>query len=119
MSYESPIRLITDEYALRLIEDEERNIIKAVANYGINIDKDELVKLINNDRKQYEKGYADGWREMKKSLVRCEDCKYQDEPPEEDKGFIVCKKCSTWDTMLLTHPDDYCSWGERKEDGTD
>ena len=52
-------------------------------------------------------------------LVHCEDCKYQDEPPKEDEGFIVCKKCSTWDTMFLTHPDDYCSWGERKSDGTD
>lgn len=60
MSYESPIRLITDEYALKLIEDEEQNIVKAVCKYGIDIDKDELFKLVSGDRKQYDKGYADG-----------------------------------------------------------
>ena len=59
MAYESPIKLITD-LEHRIIEDQERNIYKAVVSYGIDIDKDELFKLLFADRNQYEKGYADG-----------------------------------------------------------
>lgn len=60
MSYESPIKLITD-LNYKLIEDQERNIYKAVCSYGIDISKDELFKLLYKDRKQYEKGFADGY----------------------------------------------------------
>lgn len=105
MSYESPIRLITDEYALKLIEDEEQNIVKAVCNYGIDIDKDELVKLIHNDRKQYDKGYADGWRDMKKSLVRCGDCKH--------RGTT---NCTSYNAFWELGDDGFCSVGERKKE---
>lgn len=60
MSYESPIKLITD-LNYKIIEDQERNIYKAVCSYGIDISKDELFKLLYDDRKQYEKGFADGY----------------------------------------------------------
>lgn len=60
MSYESPIKLITD-LNYKLIEDQERNIYKAVCSYGIDISKDELFKLLYGDRKQYEKGFSDGY----------------------------------------------------------
>lgn len=59
MSYQSPIKLISD-LNYKLIEDQERNIVKAVCSYGIDISKDELFKLLYDDRKQYDKGYADG-----------------------------------------------------------
>jgi hypothetical protein len=59
MSYKSPIKLITD-YEYKIKEELEENVIKAVCSYSINIDKDELCKLLLNERKQYEKGYADG-----------------------------------------------------------
>lgn len=60
MSYESPIKLITD-LNYKLIEDQERNIYRAVCSYGVDISKDELFKLLYGDRKQYEKGFADGY----------------------------------------------------------
>ena len=123
MAYESPIRLITDEYALKLVEDEEQNIVKAVYSYGIDIDKDELVNLIHNDRNQYDKGYADGWRDMKKSLVRCKDCKHKPtgsgvnhdiEFPEQDYR-CPCRCEDFWYSWM---PDDdwFCANGERKEE---
>lgn len=59
MSYESPIKIIT-EFEYKLNREVESNIVKAVCAYGIDIDKDELQKLLLNDRKQYDKGYADG-----------------------------------------------------------
>ena len=60
MAYESPIRLIT-ELENKIIEDQKEGIYKAVLSYQIDIDKDELFKLLYGDRKQYEKGFADGY----------------------------------------------------------
>lgn len=59
MAYESPIRLIT-ELENKIIEDQREGIYKAVLSYQIDIGKDELFKLLYGDRKQYEKGFADG-----------------------------------------------------------
>ena len=70
MSYESPIKLITD-LNYKLIEDQERNIYKAVCSYGIDISKDELFKLLYGDRKQYEKGFSDGYAKAKEDVVYC------------------------------------------------
>lgn len=90
MSYESPIKLITDfEYKVK--EELEENVIKAVCSYSIDIDKDELCKLLLNDRKQYEKGYADGkidavehghWAEVWKGNWHC--CSICNRPPLVD-----------------------------------
>lgn len=60
MAYESPIRLIT-ELENKIIEDQKEGIYKAVLSYRIDISKDELFKLLYGDRKQYEKGFADGY----------------------------------------------------------
>lgn len=103
MSYESPIKLITD-INYKLIEDQERNIVKAVCSYGIDISKDELFKLLYDDRKQYDKGYSDGRAARDAEIIRCKDCAYAADEDEEgvycsvnDKGFRL---------------DDFCSLGE-------
>ena len=38
----------------------DENIARVVQNVVISVDKDELVKAMNYDRGQYEKGYIDG-----------------------------------------------------------
>lgn len=60
MAYESPIRLAT-EIENKIIEDQEKNIYKAVLTYKIDISKDELFRLLHGDRQQYEKGFSDGY----------------------------------------------------------
>lgn len=60
--YESPITLITGELKLSL----EDGVYKAVRQTGIEVDKDELIKALKYDRRQYEKGYADAKAEQKK-----------------------------------------------------
>lgn len=54
--YKSPIEIIQSDIQMKT----EECILKAVQKIGVNIDKDELIKAIMYDRKQYEKGYADG-----------------------------------------------------------
>lgn len=54
--YMSPITIMQGEMKMQL----EGETMKAVAGYEIDIDKDELIKALNYDRQQYEKGYKDG-----------------------------------------------------------
>ena len=41
----------------------ESDCLKSVQRYGFDIDKEELAKALNYDRKQYEKGHTDGYNE--------------------------------------------------------
>ena len=54
--YESPIKLMETEWSTQM----DGNILKAVKNVGINVDKDELLRALKYDRGQYDKGYRDG-----------------------------------------------------------
>lgn len=62
MSYESPIELIYGKMKNQLDND----IYNVVQSYGIKVDKDELIKALEYDRNQYEKGYADAKAELKR-----------------------------------------------------
>ena len=56
MSYESPIKTYLSE-----IETEFSDaVFRAVLRVGIDVDKEELIKALKYDRKQYEQGYHDG-----------------------------------------------------------
>lgn len=57
MSYEPPIKLITNDFSMKL-EDE---VVKAVQKYFLAVDKEELFKALQYDRGQYEKGFKDGF----------------------------------------------------------
>lgn len=62
--YKSPIEIISSEIKMEIIKQQENEIYKAVLNCGIKVDKDELIKALNYDRNQYEKGYQDGVAEV-------------------------------------------------------
>ena len=60
--YKSPIELIMDSSPVQEIRrDSEGLIVKALLNIGVNIDKDELIKLLEGDRGSYNQGYKDGY----------------------------------------------------------
>lgn len=67
--YDSPIRLAVSKMTAQFDDD----IYNAVVKAGIDVDKDELVRALNYDRSQYEKGYRDGltaseWISVKERL---------------------------------------------------
>ena len=98
MSYQSPIELITGQMNLLL----ESEICKAVQNVGVNVDKDELLKALQYDRGQYQKGYNDRDTE----IVRCKDC--------WKRNFDNCPFAEWADVFP---PDDfYCADGERRNE---
>lgn len=58
--YKSPIELITNDIYNEITKQQDEGIYQAVIKYGVNVDKDELVKALNYDRQQYTEGYKDG-----------------------------------------------------------
>jgi len=53
--YQSPIEMIQGEMRMHM----DGEILKAVRDVGVNVDKDELLKALAYDRDQYNKGYHD------------------------------------------------------------
>lgn len=69
IGWQSPIRIDydgTEFQKLKRYEDEqETEVYKAVIRYGINVEKDELIRALKYDRQQYEAGFADGRKSVK------------------------------------------------------
>lgn len=104
--YESPIEIIYENVQTQF----EDAVLKAVQKVGINVDKDELIKALNYDRGQYEKGYSDRDSE----IVRCKDCEYGHEIVDVNGlYFIVCG--NPFGHGIAVENDGFCKWGRRKE----
>ena len=59
--YVSPIHVNYTEPIVETLKDKFDNaVFQAVQEVGIEVDKDELLKALQYDRGQYEKGYSDG-----------------------------------------------------------
>ena len=54
--YESPIKIVTGNIQTQIDDD----IYRAVQNVGINVDREELLKALEYDRRQYEEGFRKG-----------------------------------------------------------
>lgn len=71
--YKSPIEIMQTEMQVQM----DNGVLKAVQDVGIHVDKAELLKALAYDRKQYQKGYADGrkagheWISVKDRLPLC------------------------------------------------
>ncbi len=67
--YKSPIELDFSEQISNALQSElEAAVVRGCVEVGVNVDKDELLKALAYDRKQYEKGYADGMAECKEQI---------------------------------------------------
>lgn len=111
MSYNSPISIISqmvDDQIKEMQKQEETAVMAEITKkMSVDIDKDELIKALNYDRHQYEKGFADGRffgiREVKSKLVHLKQCHaiqkeqleyYGEERTAEYKEFIKRQICS-------------------------
>ena len=70
MAYISPLELTIRRISEELIEKQEGQVIEAIYQQGIKVDKEELIKALNYDRHQYEQGFRDGQKSMKEALKR-------------------------------------------------
>ena len=63
------------------------------------------------------KAYCEGARRAKNSIVRCKDCRWWNGNPETMHNNHLCRNWSKFGS-IDTSADDFCSYGERREDGT-
>ena len=103
MSYESPINFIYRDIAEQVTQQGENAIMQAVNMY-VQVDKAELVRALEYDRGQYQKGYADAKRDYERP---------RGEWITDERGY-VCSECGA------LHSDDYpfchmCGADMRKE----
>ena len=111
----SPIEIIEGDIELRL----EDTVFKAVQSVGIKVNKDELLKALAYDRRQYEKGYANGVEDAESKIVRCKDCKWWADIDGGVKAFGFGCCCYGGEAMrlgFLTARDWFCADGERKDE---
>jgi hypothetical protein len=105
--YESPIKLLVADIHHQIMELQENEVYKAVLHYVPDIDKAELIRALQYDREQYNKGYADGKADAMADLVRCKDCKRL--------MFSDCYGECGAGHYGIVRPNHYCSYGERKD----
>lgn len=82
------------------------------------IDADRLLKMMSHWKPYMD---MDNVREAIKKMpaidavpvVRCKECRYYQNAKVNKKGFLICPASG----MEITE-DDYCSYGERKENNT-
>ena len=79
--WKSPIEIQQDivRQVDMVIED---GVMKAIQRFDINVDKEELLKALQYDRGQYEKGYQDGLNEGK--WIPCGE-----RLPEDEKEVLI------------------------------
>lgn len=102
LGYQSPIEICIGQMRM----EQENNIFKAIQDYGVSVDKEELIKALEYDRRQYEQGYVCGYNKAMSEIVRCKDCKHY----QYDAIFL-----QGWCNGRRVEKDDFCSYGERKE----
>lgn len=100
MSYKSPVTLLLDKFDEKVVD----NIYQIVNHYFVDVDKDELLKALRYDRDQYDRGRLDGYREAKKEIVHCKDCKWWDNDLDD---------CGYLDGLNYAEPEYFCIHGKR------
>ena len=119
--YKSPIELLVTNIYDQIQKDQDEHIYQAVLQYVPNVDREELIRALQYDRNQYEKGYWDGQADAKAELVRCKDCKFYDGQDEladiagwtDGEPYCFCEEM-----MVYVPRKGFCHKGERKDNGT-
>lgn len=119
MSYESPICVEAEKVVRDIIEKQDSYIVQETQRItGVNVDKDELIKALQYDRGQYEKGYMDGEIDTLKrnTWIPCKE-----KMPElfikvlatDGDGMYVCDTVKVDDKLVWQ--DDYGYYHELDE----
>lgn len=114
--YKSPVEIICDRVVKDAQEILDDHIMKEILRVGVIVDKDELIRAMHYDRRQYQKGYQDGKDAAIAELVHCRECKYC------DTSSFGGRYCSLWDVAdcdceeAFVKEDDFCSRGERRSE---
>ena len=116
--YKSPIEMLISDIQHQIVNQQDEQIYQAVVHYIPNVNKAELLRALQYDRNQYEKGYMDGKRDAMNELVKCKNCRWWTMIDETGGGY--CNHISYY--VENTEPpivggNWFCCGGERKDNG--
>ena len=99
----SPINAIYHEVE----QSFEDAVFKAIQKVDIEVDREELIKALQYDRSQYEKGYADGLKDAEKTgkWIECEIVPDKESITEWQQA--QCSVCGKWHTTPYLYSFDY------------
>ena len=116
--YESPIKIIEstiDSIYKDIVKKKDDAIFAEIqSSFGVDLDRGELIRALQYDRNQYDKGYADGKRDAMAELVHCQNCDWY---REHEDSICVNPKCGKSWYGCPVPPEHFCSYGERRTDG--
>lgn len=96
LGYKSPIEVIMSDMVMK----EEDQVMQAVWNVGVNVDKAELVRALAYDRDQYAAGYRYAKEKFDRPHGEWIKCKAQN-----DVLALVLYQCSNCNTLNDGHPN--------------
>lgn len=115
--YKSPIDIIYGQMNMQM----EGTIMRAVQNVDVNVDKEELIRALQYDRGQYERGYQDAmdkqkWIPVTERLPELVPCNAGTAYSEAVIVFTDERKAmiAVWDGIdFLCAADYWEAWGEK------
>ena len=111
--YKSPITIIEstmDSFAKSIIKQKDDAIFAEIQHsFGVDLDREELIRALKYDREQYDKGYADGIRDAREELVRCKECVHME-------SRFGARYCKVWTMFNGMGDEGFCNYGEREKD---
>lgn len=88
--YEPIIEIVQKNIAMDFAKEIETNIMRAVCDVGIEVNKEELIRALKYDRDQYEKGFQDGVASAQEWHPAVEPPNAMENPVLGDFCGIVC-----------------------------
>ena len=67
--YECPVKFNFSDIKMQTVKQQENEVYMTVQKCGVDIDKEELIRALQYDREQYEKGYEDAVRQVKEDII--------------------------------------------------
>ena len=112
MKYESPIRIIYGKIETQL-ENDITGAVNAVLPYEIQINREELLKVLTFDRHQYEKG----WEDSRKTFQRPKGEWIYERPNNTTySDFVYCSECRKPNGFYITNFCPNCGADMRPEE---
>ena len=113
MMYKSPIELKIDDIVYDVEQKVDEYVLKCTQQVGVCVDMDALIKALEYERNQYDRG----WTDRDNEIVRCMDCVYckcfNDVWISPQRGELLC---TFYVGSYHTTESDYCSHGERRKE---
>ena len=111
MSYESPIKVIYDDFVQEVTRKFDDTVIAACQNVNIVVDKEELAKALAYDRGQYLIGLEDGKKARRNDWIPVS------ERMPKDMEFVLCYCRGNQYMILRQHLNDW--YGDKYDLNTD